>query len=76
MTWNQTNQERRLFLSKKQQLEDQQRIGTSPKTNHHRPNVTHDIFTQNTIEIKRYCNKKDNFEPWISKGLGKLLIKK
>ncbi len=33
---------------------------------------TLNIFTHN-IAIKRYCNKKDNFEPWMSKGQGKLL---
>jgi len=28
------------------------------------------------IAIKRYCDKKDIFEPWISKGQGKHLTKK
>jgi len=40
-----------------------------------RAHVTHDIFAHN-IAIKRYCDKKDNYDTWISKGQGKLLTKK
>jgi len=35
---------------------------------------TLDIFTHN-IATKRYCDKKIIFEPWMSKGHGKLLTK-
>jgi len=35
---------------------------------------THNIFAHN-IAIKRYCDKKDVFGPWMSIGQGKLLSK-
>ncbi len=38
---------------------------TKLKQDQVKAHVTQAIFAHN-IEIKRYCDKKDNFEPWIS----------